>query len=157
MLLQPLTVYICITLLVAELTYIAYTDYRYKYIEDKANLYVVLTALIFNIGKGSLKDCLTGLLVAFAINAALYCLFYYIYKDEVFGQGDVLLMTAIGAILGCEEYLGYYVFQSLASGLTAFGYLLIARRKLLLVPMAPVYVFWLILYLLLGKPHIYYY
>lgn len=141
--------------LVIQLSYIAYVDFRHRYIEDLAVLIVMLTSLILHIGQNSFSQWLSGGLLAFVINSALYCLFYSVYKDEVFGQGDVLLMTALGSLLGPEMYIAYYIFETLIAGLLAACYMLMRSKKNGAIPMAPVYIFTLLIFYFLGEPNIY--
>ena len=136
----------------ALLLYIAYRDYKEGYIEDWAILALLIPALISSIYSGDLKDSSYGLLAGFGCNCLFYLLFYLFYEAEVFGQGDVLLMAAIGAILGFKSFISYFLLQALGSGLLAFGYLLATRKKDAMLPLAPIYVFWLALYVATGKP-----
>lgn len=62
----------------------------------------------------SLKDNLFGLLIGFVSYGAIYLAAKAIYKQEAFGSGDVILMAAIGLVLGVRDtvmtaFMAFYI------------------------------------------------
>lgn len=66
------------------------------------------------LGTAPLKDHFFGLLIGFVSYGAIYLVAKAIYKQEAFGSGDVILMAAIGLVLGVRDtvmtaFMAFYI------------------------------------------------
>ena len=101
-------------------------DVRYRRIPNWLTVSGAVLGVAINtiIGspQGGLVFSLVGLLVAFAIYAALYAL-------RAMGAGDVKLMAATGALVGWERWFGIFLVTALLGGVMALM-LVLARGRL---------------------------
>ncbi len=81
---------------------VAIEDVRSKSIYDLSLIVGALVSypLLFFSGEASLLDILYGMIWGFASYGLIYFVSKMIYKEEVFGQGDVLFNTFICGFLG---------------------------------------------------------
>ncbi len=81
---------------------VAVEDLRTKSIYDLSLIIGALVCypLLFFSGEASLLDILYGMLWGFGSYGLIYIVSKMIYKEEVFGQGDVLFNTFICGFLG---------------------------------------------------------
>ena len=140
-------------IIVVSLTYlyIAYMDYRTCYIWDLPIIISFLVNILYAFYNYRLLDCLLGGVIAGLIHGIIFLVTMYIYNEEKYGLGDVLLMSSIGTMLGVRNFLEYQFLEFIATGLLAL-ILLLYKRENISIPLAPVYVFWLFVYIGLDKP-----
>lgn len=143
-----------LTIILSLYFYIAYEDYRTRYIYD----WSILVSLLINLGhafyKNMLIDSVLAGIAASVLHYSLYKLSCYIYGEEVYGKGDVFLMISIATMLGLKDFLNYQYLEAVLTGAVA-SILLLGKRHNWYLPMAPVFVFWLVVYLVTGRPDIF--
>lgn len=146
-------VYLLITL--AIFLKIAYIDYKEHYIYDLDIAFVAIVILAYNLYFSNLKCTCIGGAVGFAIGYAIYAASYFVYKQEAFGFGDVLLLGVLGLYFGFPTFLHYFAITIMATGLIAVILIIYdSKYRKLEVPMAPIFTLGAISYVLLGYPSI---
>jgi len=105
-------------LLLAAVLVAAITDMRWRRIPN----WLTLTALALGFALNALNAYPTpmagvwlaakGFALAFSLNLIMYAL-------RMTGAGDVKLMAAIGALVGCSNFLGIFLLNAIIGGLLA--------------------------------------
>lgn len=132
---------------------ISLVDYIEHNIYDRDIFISLIIILSYNLQSGTIITCLTGL--AFGITAGLLQFFlgYLMYRTEAYGMGDVFLLAVIGAFLGSTIFIDYFMFIQLLLGAILVIVLLMKpswKRKA--IPLAPIYITGMFLFLLANKP-----
>ena len=132
---------------------IAYVDFKQHYIYDFDICLATVVIIGYNFYQSNLKDACIGGVVGFLIGYSIFAASYYVYKEEAFGFGDVLLLGVIGLFFGFPTFLHYFAITIMAAGLFALVLILydINNRKMAL-PLAPVFIVGIGGYVLLGYP-----
>lgn len=131
--------------------YIAFLDFKTSYIWDVHILVTVIINAVNAAVTDRFIDCMAAGILGFALHFMLFYIVKCVYGEERYGMGDVLLMCSIGMMLGVMDFLQYQFMQVMITGI--FGVLLLCLKgKNYSFPMGPVYVFWLFMYIGLGKP-----
>lgn len=134
---------------------IAYVDYKEHYIYDLDIAFAVVVILAYNLYLSNLKDACIGGVIGFVIGYAIYAASYYVYKEEAFGFGDVLLLGVLGLFFGFPTFLHYFAVTIMATGVVAAFLILYDRKyRKLEIPMAPIFILGAVSYVLLGYPSI---
>lgn len=132
---------------------IALIDYIEHYIYDRDLLISLVIILGYNFYSESTMLCLTGLTFGIIVGLLQFFLGYLMYKTEAYGSGDVFLLAILGAFLGSTTFIDYFVFLHLLLGAVLFIILLLKpswKRKA--IPLAPIYIIGMFLFLLANKP-----
>lgn len=134
---------------------IAYIDYKEHYIYDFDIAALSVIILGYNLYLSNLKCACIGGMFGFAIGYAIYGVSYYVYKEEAFGFGDVLLLGVLGLFFGFPTFLHYFAVTIMATGVVAAVLILFDRKyRKMEVPMAPIFTLGAVSYVLLGYPSI---
>ena len=134
---------------------IAYVDYKEHYIYDLDIAFAIAVILAYNLYLSNLKDACIGGVIGFVIGYAIYAASYYVYKEEAFGFGDVLLLGVLGLFFGFPTFLHYFAVTIMATGVVAAFLILYDRKyRKLEIPMAPIFILGAVSYVLLGYPSI---
>ena len=146
-------VYLCF--IAAIFLKIAYVDFKEQYIYDFDLLVVTTPILMFNVCYSTWKSALLGGVIGFLIGYVIFAVSYYVYKEEAFGFGDVLLLGVIGLFFGFPTFLDYFAITIMVAGIFALVLILydINNRKMTL-PLAPVFIVGMGGYVLLGYPSV---
>ena len=100
------------------------TDLRRRRIPNWLTLSGVAAGLVLHTISGGLTGLKTagaGMLLAFGVYFALYCL-------HAMGAGDVKLMAAVGALAGSSHWVEVFIFSALAGGICAVMLVIVKRR-----------------------------
>ena len=145
---------ICI---IASMIVIAITDLRHKYIYDwhliASTCFIIVQLICAN---APILNHLLGAITGFLLGYIIYKLSFYIYKDEAFGYGDVLLLALLGLYFGTNIY-SYIVATCCIISLLAALYLTDMSWNSICnisIPLAPVFITTAFLYELLNEPTI---
>ena len=111
--------------LIAAVATAAFTDLRWRRIPNWLTVSTLavgflLNALICNPWWAGLWLAAKGFALAFGLNLLMYIL-------RMTGAGDLKLMAAIGALVGCSDFLGIFVFNALIGGV--LGLVLAATKR----------------------------
>lgn len=137
---------------------IAITDFRQKYIYDLHLLiaaFFIIAQLICS--NAPIFNHLLGALEGFLLGYIIYKLSFYIYKEEAFGYGDVLLLSLLGLYLSIDHVLSFIVMMCFIVSLMSALYLSDISWKTLRtisIPLAPVFILSVFIYRLLDCPTI---
>jgi prepilin peptidase CpaA len=101
--------------LIAAVATAAFTDLRWRRIPNWLTVSTLavgflLNALIFDPWWAGLLMAAKGFALAFGLNLVMYLL-------RMTGAGDLKLMAAIGALVGCSNFLGIFLFNALIGGI----------------------------------------
>lgn len=139
----------------AILLRISYIDYKEHYIYDLDICIAAFVILAYNVYLSNWQCACMGGVIGFVIGYAIYAASYYVYKEEAFGFGDVLLLGTLGLFFGYPTFFHYFAVTIMATGVVALGFILWDRKyRKMELPMAPVFVIGAISYVLLGYPSI---
>lgn len=110
------------------LVVLADADLRQRVLPDIITLPLAVAGLLFRAVTGHASDAVYGLAAGAGLLAAIALLAYAIYRQEVFGWGDVKLGAALGAWLGWPEVLSGIVIGFVAGGAVGAA-LMLARIR----------------------------
>lgn len=138
-----------------NLILIAYIDYKHQYIYNShlISLCVLISMSIIGVSEKDIWSHCQGAMFGYVFTYMIYKTSFYYYNDEVFGFGDVLLMSNLGLYLAMPSIINYIVFFHFLSGAICIIFY-IATRKNTSIPLAPFYVCSFFLYLALNQPTI---
>ena len=132
---------------------IAYVDFKEQYIYDLDLIVVSVPIMMFNLCYSTWKSALLGGVVGFLIGYVIFAVSYYVYKEEAFGFGDVLLLGVIGLFFGFPIFLHYFAITIMAAGVVALVLILYDSKNCrMALPLAPVFIVGIGGYVLLGYP-----
>ena len=144
-------IYLCFV--AAMFLKIAYVDFKEQYIYDFDLLVVTTPILMFNICYSTWKLALLGGVIGFLIGYVIFAVSFYVYKEEAFGFGDVLLLGVIGLFFGFPTFLHYFAITIMAAGVGALVFILYDNKNCkMALPLAPVFIVGIGGYVLLGYP-----
>lgn len=135
---------------------IAYVDYREHVIYDRDNILSALLIGFYSLYLGCFLDSLLGAAIGLFMGGIIFGVAYKYYNFEAFGLGDVFLLGVLGLLFG-NDFLSYFCISFMASGflvLFLIPFLGIKRLNSLEIPLAPVLLFWVPIFIYLGKPSI---
>lgn len=146
---------ICI---IASMIVIAITDLRHKYIYDwhliASACFIIVQLICAN---APILNHLLGAITGFLLGYIIYKLSFYIYKEEAFGYGDVLLLALLGLYLSIDHFPSFIVMMCFIVSLMSALYLSDISWKTLRtisIPLAPVFILSVFIYRLLDCPTI---
>ena len=132
---------------------IAYVDFKEQYIYDLDLMVVSAPIMMFHLCYSTWKSALLGGVVGFLIGYVIFAASYYVYKEEAFGFGDVLLLGVIGLFFGFPIFLHYFAITIMAFGVVALVLILYDSKNCkMALPLAPVFIVGIGGYVLLGYP-----
>lgn len=136
---------------------ISYVDYKKYFIYDADSFLCLVIIFAWAFYTNQIPGTIVGLLYGTLIGFACFCLGYFISKKEAYGMGDLYLYSVMGAYLKNSEILHYFIFVSLFGGLFLLPNVIKNSKQIksMPIPMAPIYILWLILFIFLKKPSIY--
>ena len=135
------------------LAWISYRDYREHSIYDADLLKLAGIALISQVLTGRPVSALLGSIVGLFIGLLVYYPSFWIYKEEAFGFGDVLLLGVLGLVLGLPTFIYYFIYSIFLLGFMAATILVLKPEwHQLQLPLAPGFSLCLPIYLGLGSP-----
>jgi prepilin peptidase CpaA len=114
-------------ILIAAVLTAAVTDIRWRRIPNWLTASVVLIGFVVNplVHRPHSSDGLwlatAGFVLAFGLNLAMYAL-------HMTGAGDVKLMAAIGALVGCSDFLGIFFLNAAIGGIIGLALVVRGRR-----------------------------
>lgn len=135
---------------------ISYVDYKEHAIYDRDNLIALLLITAYNIYLSAFLDSLIWALIGLMIGSAIFLSAYYYYHFEAFGLGDVFLLGILGALFKAD-FLSYFSISLMISGflvILLIPFLGMKRINNLEIPLAPVLLFWVPVFIVTGKPSI---
>lgn len=134
---------------------IAYIDYKEHYIYDVDISIVTAIIVGYNLLFTNFKDMFMGGILGFAIGYAIYAMSYYVYKEEAFGFGDVLLLGVLGLYFGYPTFFHYFAITIMATGVIAAVLIIYdSKYRKMEVPMAPIFTLGAVSYVIFGYPSI---
>lgn len=135
---------------------IAIIDYLEHVIYDRDNFAAALLIIGYGINNEIILDALSGAVLALLIGFLIFFASYKFYGFEAFGLGDVLLLGVLGLFFA-SDFLNYLSISLMVSGfiiLLLVPFLGYKRICSLEIPLAPLLLFWVPIFLLAGKPSI---
>lgn len=135
---------------------IAYIDYKEHAIYDRDNLMAALVIGAYNLYHSMLLDSLIWAVLGLIIGFLIFLSAYAYYHFEAFGLGDVFLLGILGALFR-SDFLSYFSISLMASGflvILLIPFLGMKRLNSLEIPLAPILLFWVPIFILLDKPSI---
>lgn len=135
---------------------ISYTDVKEKYIYDRDLFLATSIILLFDIYSGQFSGTILGTLGGFLVGYVIYAAAMLVYHEEAFGFGDVLLLSVLGMFLKWPAFIHYFCISIIFTGFF-FIFLILINPKLryLSIPFAPVLIFWLPVFYVVGFPTIF--
>jgi prepilin peptidase CpaA len=112
-------------LLLASVLIAALTDLRWRRIPNWLTVGTLILAFILN-ALIAYPNPLEGVWLAAKGFALAFLLNLVMYMLHMTGAGDVKLMAAIGALVGCSNFLGIFLLNALIGGI--LGILLVAIK-----------------------------
>ena len=135
---------------------IAYVDFKEQYIYDFDLIVVATPIMMFNVCYSTWKSSLLGGGIGFLIGYLIFAVSYYVYKEEAFGFGDVLLLGVIGLFFGFPTFLHYFAITIMVAGVGALLLILYdSKNRKMALPLAPVFIAGILGYVVCGYPTIY--
>lgn len=136
-------------------TKITLIDLKERRIYDFDLYKVFFLCLLYKFYIDDIVNTLCGAVLGIFIGFCIYKISLILYNDEVFGFGDVLLLAVLGAYFGFPNIYHYFTICILCSGLF-LGLLILINSKLknTEIPLAPMFIFWVLLYSTLDFPNI---
>lgn len=132
---------------------IAVTDYREKYIYDKDILAAAALIFVYNTYTNNLYIMVLGGIIGFITGALIYSAAYWLYKDEGFGAGDVLLITVLGLFFGYNQFYNYFTVTMFYTGIILIpGMIIKPEIKKLSIPLAPILIAGYYIFLASNRP-----
>lgn len=126
------------------------TDVVFKNIFVNMIMVFLVPILLLNIYGNYMKMSIFGLLSGFLLYGSIYILSKIIYKKEVFGIGDIYILSLIGFVTDWYTVLNIGLFTYIVAGVFYLVKFLFVRNKKLFkeqeVPLVP---FMLVSYLIL--------
>ena len=135
---------------------IAYTDYREHAIYDRDILIAFLVIATYQCMSFNFLDSLIFAAIGLMIGFVIFLVAYQVYGFEAFGMGDVFLLGVLG-LLFSSSFLNYLALSLMISGLVVtflipfMGYEKVCKLE---IPLAPLLLAWVPIYILAGKPSI---
>lgn len=144
------------TLLTLIFVRIAYVDYKEHAIYDIDNILAALLITAHSIYSETFLDSLIFGAIALLIGFCIFLIAYFYYGFEAFGLGDVLLFGVLG-LLFAQDFLSYFSISLMISGfiiILLIPFLGMKKLNRLEIPMAPVLLFWVPIFIYFDKPSI---
>lgn len=135
---------------------IAYTDYKEHAIYDRDTLVALLLVGTYQFIVSNLLDSIIFAVIGLMIGFVIFLVAYQVYGFEAFGMGDVFLLGVLG-LLFSSSFLNYLALSLMISGLVVtflipfMGYEKVCKLE---IPLAPLLLAWVPIYILAGKPSI---
>lgn len=135
---------------------IAYTDYKEHAIYDRDILIAFLVIVIYQCMSFNFLDSLIFTVIGLMIGFVIFLVAYQVYGFEAFGMGDVFLLGVLG-LLFSSSFLNYLALSLMISGFVVIflipfmGYEKVCKLE---IPLAPLLLAWVPVYILAGKPSI---
>lgn len=135
---------------------IAYTDYKEHTIYDRDTLIAFLVIAVYQCISFNFLDSLIFAAIGLMIGFVIFLVAYQVYGFEAFGMGDVFLLGVLG-LLFSSSFLNYLALSLMISGLVVtflipfMGYEKVCKLE---IPLAPLLLAWVPIYILAGKPSI---
>lgn len=135
---------------------IAYVDYREHAIYDRDTLLAFVLIFISKYFTGHLLNSFIYCGFGLAIGFVIFFIAYKYYGFEAFGLGDVFLLGVLGFFFS-QDFLNYLSLSLMVSGylvillIPFMGYKRVCQIEM---PMAPLLLAWVPIFVLLGKPSI---
>lgn len=111
------------------LVVLADTDIRQRVLPDIITLPLAVAGVLFRAVTGGASDAVYGLAAGAGLLAAIALPAYAIYRQEVFGWGDLKLGAALGAWLGWPQTLSGIMIGFVAGGIAGALVMLIRMRR----------------------------
>lgn len=136
-------------------TKIIILDLKEKSIYDFDLYKVFFLCLLYKLYINDIFYAFCGAALGIFIGFCIYKISLILYNDEVFGFGDVLLLAVLGTYWGFPNIYHYFTISIFCSGLF-LGLLMLINSKLknTEIPLAPMFIFWVLLYRTLDFPNI---
>ena len=148
--------YIIYVLIAGILAKIAYTDYKEHAIYDRDILIACGVIAIYQCLLSNFLDALIFTILGLMIGFVIFLASYQYYGFEAFGMGDVFLLGVLG-LLFSSSFLNYLALSLMISGFVVIflipfmGYEKVCKLE---IPLAPLLLAWVPVYILAGKPSI---
>ncbi|MCK8058893.1 MULTISPECIES: A24 family peptidase [unclassified Fusibacter] len=125
---EPFGMKVLVASFFAMLLSVAYIDAVTSYIYDLVLLgFSLFHILLIFLLKMNIGDMVLGALIGFLLYLFIYLAARLIYKKEVFGFGDVLLMGAIGIVVGKSAIVLAALMPFYVSAIILIPYMLIKK------------------------------
>lgn len=132
---------------------ISVIDWREHAIYDKDIVLTMVFVALYKVFYGDFLSSLYGLATSLIVGLLIFGVVYKVYGFEAFGQGDVILLAALGFFLD-TSFLHYFAFAMMLGGILGVLMLLLSRKHAedIELAYAPVLLVWLPLYFYFNKP-----
>lgn len=132
---------------------ISVIDWREHAIYDRDIALTTVFIALYKVLYGDFFSSLYGLAIGLTVGLLIFGVVYKVYGFEAFGQGDVLLLAALGFFLDVS-FLHYFAFSMMLGGILGVLMLLLSRKHAedIELAYAPVLFVWLPLYFYFDCP-----
>lgn len=132
---------------------ISVIDWREHAIYDRDIVLTMFFVALYKVFYGDFFSSLYGLATGLIVGLLIFGVVYKVYGFEAFGQGDVILLAALGFFLDMS-FLHYFAFAMMLGGILGVLMLLLSRKHAedIELAYAPVLLVWLPLYFYFNKP-----
>lgn len=132
---------------------ISVIDWREHAIYDRDIALTTVFIALYKVFYGDFFSSLYGLATGLTVGLLIFGVVYKVYGFEAFGQGDVLLLAALGFFLDVS-FLHYFALSMMLGGILGVLMLLLSRKHAedIELAYAPVLFVWLPLYLYFDCP-----
>ena len=132
---------------------ISVIDWREHAIYDRDIVLTMVFIALYKVLYGDFFSSLYGLATGLTVGLLIFGVVYKVYGFEAFGQGDVLLLVALGFFLDMS-FLHYFAFAMMLGGILGILMLLLSRKRAedIELAFAPVLFVWLPLYFYFDCP-----
>lgn len=132
---------------------ISVIDWCEHAIYDRDIVLTMFFVALYKVFYGDFFSSLYGLSMGLIVGLLIFSVVYKIYGFEAFGQGDVILLAALGFFLDMS-FLHYFAFAMMLGGFLGVLILLLSRKHAADIELAyaPVLLVWLPLYYYFNKP-----
>jgi len=142
------------TIFIYSLIVITFIDFDHQIIPDVISLPGIILGFLFSFIPGGItwSDSLTGILLGGGIFYAVAFLFYFLFKKEGMGGGDIKLLAMIGAFLGWKS-VPFVIFASALVGAVAgISFIILTKsEKGIPIPYGPYLAIAALIYLFYGE------
>ena len=132
---------------------ISVIDWREHAIYDRDIAFTMVFIALYKIFYGDFFSSLYGFAMGLIVGLLIFSVVYKVYGFEAFGQGDVILLAAVGFFLDMS-FLHYFALSMMLGGILGVLMLLLSRKHAedIELAYAPVLLIWIPLYFYFNKP-----
>ncbi|MDG6882731.1 Leader peptidase pppA [Phocoenobacter uteri] len=128
-----------ILIVLAILVYLSFLDFNYYLTDIKYIAIIFISGLIFVTfyQNSAIEENIFSLLFSLIFFASIHLICSFIYKKEMLGIGDSLLIISLSPLFHIEQLLALLLYANLLGIIFASGYFFIKKYKISRLPFIP--------------------